>query len=145
MNEINWNHQPPIKFSVHEGYISNVKAKKVMNNYTNHIIDEWFERGKRYLNNERFKDAIDVYDKLISGNFQFLNKKDEAILLQTSLINRGLAKCKLARITYNLDLYKDGVSDFKKSIKIANPQTENERFYLSAYKCLQQHRIGSWN
>lgn len=100
-------------------------------------VDKFFYIGKRYLDSGRFREAIEVYDKLIAENYKFLGHKDANLLIETSLNNRGCAKCKLALVTKNKNLYKEGIFDFKKSIDIDNSKDENEKTWLTAYKNLQ--------
>lgn len=108
-----------------------------MDTFNFELTDKEFYIGKRYLDSGRFRNAIEIYDKLINENYKFLGDKDADLLLETSLNNRGCAKCGLAKITNDLALYKDGMSDFAKSIEIDNPQDENEKTWLTAYKNLK--------
>src|SRR5215210_2916802 len=99
--------------------------------------EKTFYIGKRYLDSGRFRNAIEIYDKLISDNYKFLGIKEADLLLETSFNNRGCAKCGLARMTKNLDLYKEGMADFERSIEIDNPQEANEKEWLTAFKNLK--------
>lgn len=108
-----------------------------MDTFNYEQTDKIFYVGKRYLDSGRFRNAIDIYDKLIAKNYKFLGDKDANLLLETSLNNRGCAKCGLAKIKNDLEMYKDGMLDFEKSIKIDNPQDENEKSWLTAYKNLK--------
>lgn len=107
-----------------------------MTDFNAEYSDKEFYKGKRYLDSGRYLDAIEIYDNLISLNEKFAGNKEVNILLETSLNNRGIAKCKVALQRKDKELYKSGMADFQKSIIIDNPTNDDEKEWLTAYKNL---------
>ena len=104
-----------------------------MENFNLEMTEKDFYKGKLNLDSGRYVEALAIYDNLISGNEKFAGDKDADLLLETSLNNRGVAKCKLGLISRDKDMYKSGMSDFEKSIHIDNPNSEAEKKHLTAF------------
>jgi tetratricopeptide (TPR) repeat protein len=100
------------------------------------LTDSQHNYGKLCLYNGQNEKAIEVFDKLINENKQFENIKEAKTLLGTSYNNRGVAKCANARINLDVNLYKDGMSDFEKSIEISQPNDDVEKACLVAFSNL---------
>ena len=100
-------------------------------------INEQFYLGKGMLDSERYVRAIEIYDHLIPMVEAYGDDFDTQVTLETSLNNRGCAKCKEALKNNNLELYESGIDDFKKSIEVSGVTEENELSMLTAWQNLQ--------
>ncbi len=106
-----------------------------------------FNLGKRYLDSGRYKSALTIFDALIKENTEHLGSTEPDLLVEVSLNNRGVAKCKLGIIGRDIDLYKDGLNDFEQSINICSNLVDDEYKYLTAYNNLMfgQEEINKMN
>lgn len=98
-------------------------------------VDRTFYKGKRLLDSGRYREAIEVYNELISFAENFKDNPDAILTLETSLNNRGMSLCKLGLLKNDKDLYLKGMDDFKYSISFT--EKEEERNWLTAYSNLK--------
>ena len=98
-------------------------------------VDSTFYKGKRLLDSGRYREAIEVYNGLISFAENFKDNQDAILTLETSLNNRGMSLCKLGLLKNDKDLYLKGMEDFKYSISFT--EKEEERNWLTAYSNLK--------
>lgn len=98
-------------------------------------IDRTFYKGKRLLDSGRYREAIEVYNELISFAENFKDNPDANLTLEISLNNRGMSLCKLGLLKNDKDLYLKGMEDFKYSISFT--EKVEERNWLTAYSNLK--------
>lgn len=109
-----------------------LKQTEFMEDFNSVETEKKFYKGKRFLDSGRYREALEIYEDLIAENSKFLDNSEAQLLIETSLNNRGCAKCQIALRTNNKALYKSGMEDFQKSIEIDNPK-EDEKHWLTAY------------
>ena len=80
---------------------------------------------------EDYETAIKKFNTLIDENSKFSGDKDVDILLSACLNNIGYAKCALAQKNRDMNLYREGIKYFEKSINI--PSLQDEKRYLIGF------------
>lgn len=102
--------------------------------YDKSIVSKEFEKGKASLNTGNYEQAIEIFSKLIDiVKPEIVDDKEAKLTWDTSLNNRGLAKCKLAYSTGDKTLYESGLEDYRTTV---NTFPEEERHWLTAYSNL---------
>jgi len=109
-----------------------------MPNYDKKHVDEEFQRGLQLLNTGRYEQAIPIFTSLINLSETSLDEEDAKITYQTSLNNRGKAKCEIGRDKWDKNLFVDGLKDYEESVR-ASGEIEENKSSLTAERNL---RIG---
>lgn len=94
-----------------------------MQDYNAEQAEKDLKKGKSLLDIGHFRGSILIFDNLIKICEQHKENEDALLTLEGSLNNRGVALCKLGRITQDKAMYLKGVDDFKASYN-CNPADE---------------------
>jgi hypothetical protein len=98
--------------------------------YNKAKVSEDFRKGRTQLDHGYYHEAIDTFTKLIDLTAPYIDHdKDSKVTWDTSLNNRGVAKCKLGYSSGDKKMYESGLEDYRTTV---NTFDEQEREPLTA-------------
>lgn len=98
--------------------------------YDKDEISKNFTKGKSLLDSGYYNESIDLFTQIIDATQTLIEEDEDAkVTWNTSLNNRGVAKCKLGYSSGNKSLYESGLDDFRAAI---SPYSEEYRHRLTA-------------
>ena len=110
-----------------------------MEKYDKKQVDEKFEEGMKLLASQRYRQAIEIFSQLIEGSEPHLSDKEALITYETSLNNRGVAKCNLGLEKQDKTSFEEGLKDYQRSIDASGGELESPN--LTAQRNLENGRI----
>jgi hypothetical protein len=96
-----------------------------MEKYNETEAHKQFATGRRLLDSGRYAEAIKIFSGLIEISQPHLQDKAAKITFETSLNNRGKAKCELGSEKRNKDLFEEGLRDYEQSVAASGVESES--------------------
>ena len=81
-----------------------------------------FVKGKQLLDSGRYEEAIQIFTELIQISESSLEDKAAKITYETSLNNRGVAKCEIGWDRRNRELFIEGLKDYEESVRTSGEE-----------------------
>ncbi len=96
--------------------------------YDKKQVSEKFRIGRRRLDTGYYPEAIELFSQLIEEVSPFIDQdKDAKVTWDTSLNNRGVAKCKLGYSSGDKKLYESGLEDYRTTVNTFKNEEERQR------------------
>ena len=91
-------------------------------------VSEKFKKGRHLLDRAYYPEAIDIFSQLIEEVTPYIkDDKDAKVTWDTSLNNRGVAKCKLGYSSGDKALYESGLEDYRTTVSTFENEEERKR------------------
>jgi len=116
-----------------------------MKRYDEKEAHEQFVKGKRLLDSGRYKEAIPIFSELIEISQQILSDKQAKITYETSLNNRGKAKCELGLEKRNKELFEEGLKDYEQSIEGSGKETGSPNLVAQGNLDYGRKQLEDWD
>jgi tetratricopeptide (TPR) repeat protein len=84
-----------------------------------------FHQAKDLLDEGSYDESIPIFSELINISAQCLDDEYGKVVYQGALNNRGVAQCKRARDTKNIELYRSGVADYRRALEASDDPQES--------------------
>lgn len=98
--------------------------------YDKDEISKKFKKGRSLLDSGYYIESIDLFTEIIDITEPLIEEDEDAkVTWNTSLNNRGVAKCKLGYSSGDKSLYESGLDDFRTA---TSPYSEEHRHRLTA-------------
>jgi len=91
-------------------------------------VSEKFKKGRYFLDRAYYPEAIVIFSQLIEEVAPLIkDNKDAKLTWDTSLNNRGVAKCKLGYSSGDKTLYESGLEDYRTTMSTFENEEERKR------------------